>query len=239
MLSDNHFNNGLSITLSHASEDAPWVPVAVVISKPEHRHRITFSTEKSLEDVFCQQISDRLTEVLGAFRENHADGVFSNPDEEIALPGLSLRQLRVLYSHHGDQPARALVRFAAIVGNPHRALKSDDGFSYPLEALTSQVYRDALDWVLMPAVNIATLNEMPGVIDDPDGRGIRASLQTLKTSKDRLLFQVELVKRELNRLERRAYFQQHESRPLLAAEPEQAEFRTMRALRNMDRQGTP
>lgn len=231
-MSETQFSNGLTITLSHASEDAPWVPVAIVISKPEHRHRITFSTEKSLEDVFCWQISDRLSTVLAEFRHSSSNGVFSNPDEEIQLPGLSLRQLRVLYSHHGDNPARALVRFATISGNPHRALKSEDGFSYPLEALTSQVYRDALDWVLLPAVNIATLNDM-SVFSEPQDSGVSASLQKLQTSKDRLLFQVELVKRELNRLERRAYSQQLENQPLLAAEPEQTEFRTMKALRKM------
>ncbi|WP_339983136.1 hypothetical protein [Gymnodinialimonas ulvae] len=212
--------------------------MAIVISKPEHRHRITFSNEKPMDEVFCCEISDRLTQVLAEFRDRTTNGVFSNPDEEIWLPGLSLRQLRVLYSHHADKPARALVRFAAIAGNPHRALKTEDGFSYPLEALTSQVYRDALDWVLLPAVNIATLNEM-SVFTEPQDSCIGASLETLRTSKDRLLFQVELVKRELNRLERRSYSQQLENQPLLAAEPEQTEFRTLRALRKLGDQGTP
>lgn len=214
------------------------MPVAIVISRPEHKHRITFTTEDSLENVFCWQISDRLSTVLAEFRHSSRNGVFSNPDEDIQLPGLSLRQLRVLYSQHGDNPARALVRFAAISGNPHRALKSEDGFSNPLEALTSQVYRDALDWVLLPAVNIATLNEM-SVFSEPNDSAVRTSLQNLQISKDRLLFQIELVKRELNRLERRAYSQQTENKPLVAAEPEQTEFRTMRALRKMGSYGAP
>ncbi len=225
--------DGFSITLSHASEDAPWVPVAVVISKPEHRHRITFTTERALEDVFCPQVADRLAQVLNEFRLSTSDGVFSNPDEEIQLPGLALRQLRVIYSHHGDQPARALVRFAAIVGNPHRALKSEDGFSYPLEALTSQVYRDALDWVLMPAINIVALDEM-SVFTEGDESQLEAAMDKLRSSKERLLFQVELVKRELSRLETRAYSKQLDNQPLLAAEPEQEEFRTVKALRNME-----
>ncbi|MEX3015023.1 hypothetical protein [Gymnodinialimonas hymeniacidonis] len=232
-LSDVQHSDGLSITLSHASPDAPWVPVALVISKPEHRHRITFTTERPLDEVFCPEISDRIMAVLDEFSRTGSDGVFSNPDEEIQLPGLSLRQLRVLYSHFDDQPNRALVRFAAIAGNPHRALKSEDGFSYPLEALTSQVYRDALDWVLLPAINAVAIDDISILTEDQETQ-LEAAMDQLRVSKDRLLFQVELVKRELTRLESRAYSKQLENRPLRAAEPAPEEFRTMKALRRMD-----
>jgi hypothetical protein len=233
-LSDQRPPDGFSITLSHASPDAPWIAVAVVISKSEHRHRITFTEERPLEEVFCPELSARLLDVLADFKHSKSNGVFTNPDEEIQLPGLSLQQLRVIYSDHGDEPARALVRFAAVAGNPHRALQSEDGFSYPLEALTSQVYRDALDWVLMPAVNIVTLDEMSS-FDTSDAANVDHSLKTLRASKEQLLFQIELVKRELTRLEKHTYSEQPASRPLLAAEPPQEEFRTMRALKDMTR----
>lgn len=229
---------GFSITLSHASPDAPWVPVAIVISKPEYRHRITFSAERPLDQVFCPELSQRLLKVLADFAHSESNGVFSNPDEEIRLPGLSLRQLRVLYSHHGDDPARALVRFAAVAGNPHRALQNEDGFSYPLEALTSQVYRDALDWVLLPAVNIVSLDEMSAFANS-SLENLETSLKNLRASKDQLLFQVELVKRELTRLEKRTFSEQLDSRPLMAAEPPQESFRTMRAIKNIRGYGAP
>ncbi len=232
-LSDPQHTDGLSITLTHASPGAPWVPIALVISKPEHRHRITFTRERPLEEVFCPEISDRIFAVLQEFSRNKSDGVFSNPDEEIQLPGLSLKQLRVLYSHYDDQPNRALVRFAAVAGNPHRALKTEDGFSYPLEALTSQVYRDALDWVLLPAINAVAIEDISILTEDHETK-LEAAMDQLRSSKDRLLFQVELVKRELTRLESRAYSKHLENRPLLAAEPDQEEFRTMKALRRLD-----
>ena len=232
-MSDIQYLDGLAITLSHAATDAAWVPISVVISKPEHRHRITFTQERPLEEVFCAEVSDRLLQVLSEFNQSTTDAVFSNPDEEIQLPGLALKQLRVLYSHHGHQPARALVRFAGIVGNPHRALRSEDGFSYPLEALTSQIYRDALDWVLLPAINIVSVDETMKFAED-DTAHLEAAMDKLRSSKERLLFQVELVKRELNRLESRAYSKQLDNQPLLAAEPAQEEFRTVKALRSME-----
>ncbi|MBF9041770.1 hypothetical protein HKCCE4037_00385 [Rhodobacterales bacterium HKCCE4037] len=222
----------MSITLSHASQQAPWVAIDLVISKPEHRHRITFKNERPLHEIFCPAISDRILQVLGEFRGSDSDAVFTNPDEEIALPGLSLRQLRVIYSHQAGQPARAQVRFATVIGNPHRALNSEDGFSFPLEALTSQLYRDALDWVLIPAVNLAAVDAVAD-LSVSHAAQVDAALQNLRNAKEQLLFQIELVKRELNRLESRSYFDQLENRPLLAAEPQQEAFRSLTALRKL------
>lgn len=234
-----HFSpEGFSITLSHASPDAPWVPVAFAISKPDHRHRITFSAERPLEQVFCPELSHRLLQVLADFAHSESNGVFSNPDEEFRLPGLSLRQLRVLYSHHGDEPASAMVQFATVDGSPYRVLHNEDGSSHPLDAITSQVYRDALNCVLMPAVNIVSLDEMSAFaksnLDD-----LAKSLKKLRASKDQLLFQIELVKRELTRIEKRTFVEQLGSRPLMAAEPPQESFRTMRAIKKMRGQGAP
>ena len=226
------YAEGLSITLSNAAPSDPWIAVAVVVTKPDHRHRITFVADQPMEDVFCKDIVDVLRPILAGFGES--DSVYSNPDLEIALPGLTMRQLRVIYSTHGDDPARVLIRFAGFVGNPHRALRCDDGFSHPLDALTSKVYRDALDWVLMPALNIVTVDENGG-FDADDKHDLEDAMAHLRDSKERLLFQVELVKRELNRLEAHTY---SKSRPkpvmLAAAEPEQEEFRTLRVIRDMD-----
>lgn len=62
-----------------------------------------------------------------------------------------------------------MIRFATFVGNPHRALLNDEGFSHPLDALTSNIYRDALNWVLMPALNIVTVDEMVGFNTENSG----------------------------------------------------------------------
>lgn len=222
---------GLSITLSHAAPTEPWVAVAVVVTKADHRHRITFVAEQPMEDVFCSEIVDVLAPILDGFTE--ANSVYSNPDLEIALPGLTMRQLRVIHSVHDDSPSRVLVRFAGFVGNPHRAFLHDDGFSHPLDALTSEVYRDALDWVLMPALNIATVDEAGG-FGAVDKQDLEDAMAHLRDSKERLLFQVELVKRELGRLEAHTYSKARPQSVLLAAEPDQEEFRTLKVIRDLD-----
>lgn len=222
---------GLSITLSNAAPAEPWVAVAVVVTKADHRHRITFVADQAMENVFCKEIVDVLQPILDGFSDKN--GVYSNPDLEIALPGLTMQQLRVIYSTHGNDPSRVLIRFAVFVGNPHRALLNDDGFSHPLDALTSEVYRDALDWVLMPALNIVTVDETNG-FDASDKHGLEDAMTHLRDSKQRLMFQVELVKRELGRLEAHTYSKSPPQPVLLAAEPEQEEFRTLRVIRDMD-----
>lgn len=222
---------GLSITLSHAAPTDPWVAVAVVVTKADHRHRITFVNEQPMEEVFCPEIIDVLTPILGGFSD--ANSVYSNPDLEIALPGLTMRQLRVIHSVHANSPSRVLVRFAGFVGNPHRALLHDDGFSHPLDALASEVYRDALDWVLMPALNIVTVDEASG-FGPEDKQDLDEAMAHLRDSKERLLFQVELVKRELGRLEAHTYSKACPQPVLMAAEPEQEAFRTLQVIRDMD-----
>lgn len=224
-------SDGLSITLSHLPSSDDWVAVAVVITKADHRHRITFTEERPMQDVFCDEVISVIRPIIDGFGERNE--VYSNPDTEIRLPGLLMGQLRVIYSRHDDGTDRVLVRFATFVGNPHRALLVEDGFSYPLEALTTQVYRDALDWVLMPALNIVSVDEVTGfgIKDDTD---IDMALAKLRASKEQLLFQVELVKRELGRLEGHTYSRAKKPKMLMAAEPPQEDFRTLRVIRNMD-----
>jgi hypothetical protein len=231
MTPDAQISDGLSITLSHASPDDAWVAVAVVITKADHRHRITFTQERPMEEVFCSEMTSLLRPILARFGANNE--VYSNPDTEIRLPGLTMAQLRVIFSKHDDGHDRVLVRFATFAGNPHRALLAEDGFAYPLEALTTQVYRDALDWVLIPAVNIASVDEISGfgVENNVD---VDSALAKLRASKEQLLFQVELVKRELGRLEANTYSRTPRCPMLMAAEPPQEEFRTMRVIRDMD-----
>lgn len=223
--------DGLSITLSHASPTSDWVAVAVVITKADHRHRITFTRERAMEDVFCREVISVLHPILEGFAEKNE--IYSSPDTEIRLPGLSMGHLRVIFSKHDEGDDRVLVRFAWLVGNPHRALLTEDGAAYPMEALSTQVYRDALDLVLMPALNIASVDEVIGFDAKNDG-DLETALANLRASKNKLLFQVELVKRELGRMETSAYSQSMRQPMVMAAEPPQEDFRTMRVIRDLD-----
>ncbi len=159
-------SDGLSITLSQMAPKDDWAAVAVVTTKVDQRHRITFTKERTMEDVFCKEIASVLRPIIDGFGDRNQ--IYSSPDTEVRLPGLLLRQLRVIFSKHDDGRNWVLVRFATFVGNPYRALLDQDGFSNPLEELTTQVYRDALDWVLMPALSEA---EFLALDSDADGQG--------------------------------------------------------------------
>ncbi len=225
------FSDGLSITLSHLSPSDDWIAVAVVITKADHRHRITFTEERPMEHVFCREVISVLRPIIDGFGDRNE--VYSNPDTEIRLPGLTMKQLRVIFSKHDDGRDRVLLRFATCVGNPHRALLTEDRFSHPLEALNTQVYRDALNWVLMPAINIVSVDEVTG-FGAENYVDLDIALAKLRASKDQLLFQIELVKRELGRLEAQTYSRTPKRPMLMAAEPPQEEFRTMCVIRDMD-----
>ncbi|WP_224815158.1 hypothetical protein [Hasllibacter sp. MH4015] len=232
-------NHGLSITLAKTDEDGPWVPLSVAIVSRDLRHRITFRHGRPMEEVFRPELIDMLVPVLSRFDTDAA--VFANPEAQILLPGLRLEQLRVIHTPAEEGPAQAQVRFARVAGNPHRALRIDDGCGYPVDGMAAHVYQDALNWVLMPALNLATLAD--GHVRTEDQRiAAEDSLARLRASRDQLLFQIELVKRELGRLERRdyanlhnaAYVQSGQTRPLLAAEPPQENFATTRVLRALE-----
>lgn len=230
MVPDVQHTAGLSITLSHATPTGPWLAVAVVVTKAQHRHRITFSADLAMEEVFCPEIVNEVAPILASFTGGNS--VYSNPDLEINVPGLSMRQLRVIYSYHEGEPSRALIRFAAFAGNPQRALITEDDFSAPLDSLANKIFRDALDRVLMPALNIASIDEVTGFNESHRDHLDDAMLQ-LRRSKEQLMFQVELVKRELGRLEAHSYTQQRTTPMGLAAEPPQEDFRTLRVIREM------
>ncbi len=241
MMPELRHEQGLSISLSNDAATQQWVPVTITLGTPDRRHRISFRSEKFMSEVFCPEITEFLEPILAGFTSG--DAVYSNPDAVIRLPGLIMRQVRVIYSSFGRKNAHAQVRFSVVSGNPHRTLLDDDGFAYPMEEMTSQVYREALNWVLLPALNIAALTE-DDLRSEEDVRTLTDSLAQLRASRDQLLFQVELVKRELGRLERRVYAKTHKanatfaeaapSRPLLAAEPKQEDFATMKVLRKLD-----
>lgn len=222
---------GLSLTLSHASPSSPWTAIDVVVTRVDHRHRITFAEEQPFDQVFCREIVDLLAPILGGFADRNA--VYTNPDVEISVPGLSLGRLRVIYSTHGASPSRVLVRFAAYAGNPHRLLLADAGFTHPMDSLASKVYRDALDWVLIPAINILMVDETDG-FGKEDQAELHDALARLRTAKNQLLFQVEMVKRELGRLERHDYTTPRLVLPQVVAEPPQEDFHTLRIIQDMD-----
>lgn len=56
----------------------------------------------------------------------------------------------------------------------------------------------------------------------------------LRESKERLLLQVEMVKRELGRPEPHNYAKARTQPVLMAAEPKQEDFRSLRVIRKMD-----
>lgn len=236
---DVHHPDGISITLSHATSNAPWLAVAVVINHLDRRHRITFRKDRPIALVFRPELVAMLTPVLDDFGPRNE--VYSNPDARLRLPGLSMQEMRINYCEHGTDPASALVRFSAYAGNPNCALLGEDGFSYPLDALSAQLYRDALDWVLLPALNIVAVEDLSEV-NDTNSFALRAALNKLRGSHHQLLFQVEMVKRELGRLEAHSYARQIEMADpnpsrvpvVAAAEPAAEEFRTLKALRAMD-----
>ena len=191
-------DRSLTITLENNAGVCHWVPVSVVLSDEDQNHRISFTKPKPLDEVFCADFVDFLEAHLASLGQQ--DSVKSVPDAEVRLPGLVLSRLRLVFSIDERSNARALVRFSELAGNPNAALNGRSELLGYSATPVFELCRNTLDWVLIPALNAAALNDIPGVVD-AHGASLEECLRRLENSRERIHMQIEMVKRAMEKLE--------------------------------------
>ena len=192
------FDRSLTITLENHAGTNKWVAVSVVLSDEDQNHRVSFTKPKSLKDVLCPELVSFLEPYLTVSGKRKS--VTSVPDAEVRLQGLVLRRLRLVYSSDEKANERALVRFSGLAGNPNVALVSNSKLLGYSARPVFDLCPSTLDWVLIPALNAAALNDVPGIVD-AHGASLEACLHRLENSRTRIHVQIELVRQAMERLE--------------------------------------
>ena len=247
-------DHGLSIMLSGGPDAGDWCVEGIDTGTGDHRHRVTFRDRRPMETVLHPELLACLSRVLppsGTGPEPGAGAVeHDDPHALVQVEGLILQRLHLSCCVLPDGTIRARARFGVVQGDALRSLRDGGAFGPPIEDMTAQLYRDALNWVLLPALNIAALDASQ-IRTEGNDAALTGALARLHTARERLLFQVELVKRELAWLERRdpaprplpdaspragrdgGFSQPDPALPRLAAEPPQDDFATTRVLRSL------
>ncbi len=187
----------MSVTLELPEQERTWVPVSVVVKREDVSHRVTFSQKKPFEDVFCAELVRFIEPHLRALGSEAK--ILSFPDAELRMPDLVLGRVRVVYSPDEKGCARVLIRFSALVGNPNVALvKAPDALLLPVNTVVDAL-EDTLDWVLIPALNITSISELPSL--SGGGRhSLEACLERLESSREHIMMRIEMVSESLNQL---------------------------------------
>ena len=187
-------DRAFSITLDRHRGTDQWVVGSAAVIQDDLVHRVTFKKNNGLTSVFSKGIVEFLTPILDEF---HLDNrVYANPDAEVRLPGLVLRRARVVYTFSPDGLGRAIVRFAVAFGNLQSALLVKTPFDNPVNRAAEQMTVELLDQVLLPALNIAGIQEDAHLSDSATLR-LEERLEQLRKSKEELLLQIELVKNNI------------------------------------------
>lgn len=187
----------MSVTLEHPGSDRGWTPVSVVVNREDVSHRISFTQMRSFEDIFCAEIVRFFHPYLCDLGSQSK--IMSFPDAELRMPGLVLGRVRIVYSPNEQGRARVLIRFSALVGNPNAALiKAPDAFLLPVNTVVDAL-EDTLDWVLIPALNIASISELPS-LSGSNRQNLEACLERLESSREHIMMRIEMVSQRLDDL---------------------------------------
>ena len=155
---------------------------------------MTFKKNNGLTNVFTKGIVEFLRPILEEFHRDNR--VYANPDAEVRLPGLVLRRARVVYTYSPDGLGRAIVRFAVVFGNLQSALLVRTPFEHPVNTAAEKMTVELLDQVLLPALNIAGIQDSAALSETALLR-LEKRLEQLRKSKEELLLQIELVKNNI------------------------------------------
>ena len=187
-------DRAFSITLDRHRGTEQWVVGSAAVIQDDLVHRVTFKKNNGLTSVFCKGIVNFLKPILNEF---HGDNrVYANPDAEVRLPGLVLRRARVVYTFSPDGLGRAIVRFAVAFGNLQSALLVKTPFDSSVTVAAEKMTVELLDQVLLPALNIAGIQDTSELSDSAILR-LEKRLERLRQSKEELLLQIELVKNNI------------------------------------------
>lgn len=187
-------DRAFSITLDRHRGTEQWVVGSAAVIQDDLVHRVTFKKNNGLTSVFTTGIVKFLAPILEEFHRDNR--VYANPDAEVRLPGLVLRRARIVYTFSPDGLGRAIVRFAVVFGNLQSALLVRTPFEHPVNSAAEKMTVELLDQVLLPALNIAGIQDGTELSESAVLR-LEKRLEQLRQSKEELLLQIELVKNNI------------------------------------------
>lgn len=160
------------------------------------RNRTSFTNARKVEDVFLPAIADGLYRLLGKISAKTR--ILSLPDQLVEIAGLVMGSIQLVTNFAEDGSAVVIMRFKHIIGGIQNAFLSAFGLSDPVAEVRDDLAIDVLADLSMPLLDICSYVEAEGVTEDQPGHPV---LRRVARHAGEIRFQVELIKRYLDRLE--------------------------------------
>lgn len=160
------------------------------------RNRTSFTNARKVEDVFSPDIASGLYRLLGNISAKMR--ILSLPDHLVEVTGLVMGGIQLVTNFAEDGSAVVIMRFKHIIGGIQNAFVSAFGLSDPVAELRDDLAIEVLADLSMPLLDICSYVEALGVTEDQLGHPV---LRSVAKHAGEIRFQVELIKRYLDRLE--------------------------------------
>ena len=143
--------SAIVIQLDDAGTDRIAVKSVEIVHRSS-RTRMTFHEHNDLSDVVAEDLCLAVLDLMG---KQHEDGVYTNPDYRLNLPGLMLCKARVLVKHSAEGVRGIMIRFAMCMGNV-TAIFSPTVRPWQVgHDQTQQLAAETLENVFLPLMNFA------------------------------------------------------------------------------------
>ncbi|MEL7117134.1 MAG: hypothetical protein AAGP08_16385, partial [Pseudomonadota bacterium] len=153
----------LSIQISLDDDMRTYQVDSVDIYQPNFRHRLSFSSDKSVGAILAPDLADYVNAILG--RIDRDTMVLSEPDAVLDLPGLVLGKLRVLVHTSKTKTRQVIIRFAYFIGGVQAAFRVATHFSLPTISHREALAVAALHDICIPVFDVVS-SAISGLFDD-------------------------------------------------------------------------
>lgn len=161
------------------------------------RNRTSFTDARGLEDIFAPSLVSALNHLLGKVTPEAR--VLALPDRAIEARGLVLGSIHIMSKYAEDGSAAIVLRFKHLVGNIYNAFAASFGMSNHVAETRDDLALGVLADLSLPLLDLCTFSEGS---DLPEQARNHPLFLALANRAEEIRFQVELVKRYVDGIER-------------------------------------
>lgn len=200
-LNDNNQSRKFIVNLLSLAGDEPKLR-SCEVTQSHVRNRTSFTKETSLRDVFSDEIAAGLEYCLSKLSQADTE-IISLPSLVLEVPGIVLGGAQVLANNRPDGSINIIIRFKFFFGGINRAFKHDVGFGDTIDDYNARISALVLADIAMPILNLC--NAAQAGMFDAD-QNVRVFVKKMSEKSNDIQFQIELIKRYVDGLERIAEF---------------------------------
>lgn len=192
----------LIVNLVVRAGEEPMVRSCEILQK-QFRNRTSFTSNVRLKDVFVETIADGLQSCIDRLSLEEAE-VFALPHFKLDIPGLVLGNAQLMATKKNDGSVNIIFRFRFFFGGLAEAFKREVQFDDFVQDQNGFTSTKVLSDLAMPLLDLCIAAEA-GLLEASENLG--AFGRTLAERAHEVRFQIDLVQRYVDSIDRRNEFE--------------------------------